>query len=271
VTRTLWGDLSRDVRAEDADSAEELAQSVARRVRRANNGLPRLVAFGSRASLRDPYTYEVPNVWRARARRGVRSRLRILKPAAAVTVLVVGLAAMVPSCARTVDLATAPVASRFPPRLVPDALDDIRFVRESALEKNFAKAGSVALVNEGRVFSVHQGDDIQGSVQIATFKPGLDDRENELRRGMLHSIGAGRFELTRIANERVYILDLPEQRMLLWLAPNRAYYQLVVSRKAFAQADEMFVRLLAYQRTGSLERIDTGQTTPLDPRRGIAD
>ena len=283
VTRTMWGDLSRDVRPEDADAAEEMAQSVTRRVRRANGGLPRIVALGSRASLRNPYTEEVPNLWpRWSPRSAIRKRLRSLRsllpgrlagrPATAVALVVVtACALLLGGCARTVDLETESTTDRFPERLVPDAVDDVQFVRETSLEKNYEKAGDVALVDDGRVFSLHQGEDIQGSLQIATFKPGLDEREEELRRGVLESIGGGRFELTRIATERVYVLDLPEQRLLLWFPPGQEYYQLMVARKAFTRADEVFVRLLGYQRTGALDAVDTEQTTELDPRRGIVD
>jgi hypothetical protein len=284
VTRTLWGDLSRDLRPEDAEAAEEMAASITRRMRRANSGLPRLVALGSRASLRDPYTYEVPNLWPERSPvRQLRDRLgglrrilpgrlagRAAAPAALMLIVVLA-GGLLSGCARTVDLTSKAAAERLPARLVPGELSGLRFVREVALEGSYAKAGKAALVDHGRVFSLHQGDEIQGSLQVAAFKPGLDQRDEELRRGVLQSVGGGRFELTRIGTERVYKLEMPEQQMYLWFPPGQEYYELMVGRKAFADADRVFVQLLAYQRSGSTRPVDINQTTTLDPRRGIVD
>lgn len=63
TTRALWGDLTRDLRREDAEVAEDLSRSVLRRVRRAAQPLNLVVAFGSRTSLRAPYAADIPNVW----------------------------------------------------------------------------------------------------------------------------------------------------------------------------------------------------------------
>ena len=63
VTRSLWGDLARDLRVEDAEAAHEMARSVSRRLDREQSGLNRVLAWTSRASLRDPWTREIPNVW----------------------------------------------------------------------------------------------------------------------------------------------------------------------------------------------------------------
>lgn len=69
VTRTLWGDLTRDLREEDADAAARLAASMRRRLARGQSPLARVLALTSRASLRRPYDAGVPNLWPAGARR----------------------------------------------------------------------------------------------------------------------------------------------------------------------------------------------------------
>ena len=73
VTRALWGDLARDLREEDVRSAEDMARSVTKRVDSAQPALNRFVAWITRTSLRDPWSDELPNVWRAR-RRGEHAR-----------------------------------------------------------------------------------------------------------------------------------------------------------------------------------------------------
>lgn len=63
VTRALWGDLARDLRQSDVDAASDLARSVGDRVSRAHAYPLRIAGVASRASLREPYSLEVPNLW----------------------------------------------------------------------------------------------------------------------------------------------------------------------------------------------------------------
>jgi hypothetical protein len=85
VTRAVWGDLARDLRDDDVRAAEDMAQSVARRIQMEQPGLNRIVASVTRASLRDPWSDELPNTWRPRrsrraaagSRRGLLGRLRV--------------------------------------------------------------------------------------------------------------------------------------------------------------------------------------------------
>jgi len=79
VSRALWGDLRRDLRDPDAELAEQMAASMRRRVSRASPAINRIVAFGSRASLRDPYSSEIPNLWPRRTVR-LRTRVRLPRP-----------------------------------------------------------------------------------------------------------------------------------------------------------------------------------------------
>lgn len=281
VTRGLWGDLARDLRPEDAQAAEEMGASLTKRVRRANGGLPRIIAFGSRASLRDPYTYEVPNLWPAwkprlavvRQVKRIRlprrlPRLRRPVPRSAVLLLVFSL--FLGGCVQRTDLSSG-VTDPLPDPAVPSTLAEYTFVRESGAEEAYTDAGDAALVDPGRVFSIHEGDEIQGSFQMAAFKPGLLERREDVERGVLDDLGGGRFELTRIGNERVYTLRMPEQHMLLWFPPSGRYFSLMVARRDFEDADALFVRLLAFQRGESPDDVDTRHVAPFDPRRGVRD
>lgn len=63
TTRALWGDLTRDLRAEDAVAAETLSRSLCARLTRAQPGVTRLSALGSRKSLREPWDPQLPNFW----------------------------------------------------------------------------------------------------------------------------------------------------------------------------------------------------------------
>lgn len=262
VTRALWGDLARDLRTEDAEAAEEMAASVARRLRRANGGLPLLIALASRASLRDPWTREIPNLWPARtlgdrlralgrtlSRRVARFTagfdLRRLRRRAATTITTLILSLLLGACAQPVNL-TSTGEPVLPERIVPQNLGEYRFAREASIEDAFARDNS--LVDAGRVYSIHDGPVVQGSLQVGAFKSGLRDRERDVRDGVVKSIGGGQFRLTRLGSERIYVLEQREQWLYMWFPPDAQYYELLAVRKEFDTADELFLDILAFQR-----------------------
>lgn len=68
VTRGLWGDLTRDLRDDDATAAEALSASLRRRLLGAQPVPARIAAALSKASLRSPYDAGLPNPWPTRRR-----------------------------------------------------------------------------------------------------------------------------------------------------------------------------------------------------------
>lgn len=267
VTRGLWGDLQRDLRPSDAEAAEEMSQSLRRRLRRSMPGLFSLLAFASRASIRDPYSREVPNFRLPRPRRPAlgRPRLRrrgVLRPAAAVPLLV--LALLLTGCVQRVSLGEGgrPV---LPASLAPDRIADVTFRRNEKAEAAYREAGPRALVDPGQVFDIEQGSKTLGTLQIAPFKPGLRSRRREVRAGVLQTLGGSRFKLEKVGGEKIYRLRVPEQQMLLWFPPAGRYYELMVVRGDFEEAPDLFAAVLAYQR-GDVATTKTPR--PTDPRRG---
>ncbi|MEN3272544.1 MAG: hypothetical protein V7636_1305 [Actinomycetota bacterium] len=62
VSRALYGDLRASASATEADAAEAMGASLRRRLRQAQPVLTQLSAALSRASIKQPYTSEVPNI-----------------------------------------------------------------------------------------------------------------------------------------------------------------------------------------------------------------
>ncbi|HEX9889649.1 MAG TPA: transglutaminaseTgpA domain-containing protein [Nitriliruptorales bacterium] len=278
VTRVLWGDLTRDVRDVDAQLAEELSRSVHKRLRGAQPGLARILAGSSRASLRDPYSDELPNLWPSRSLGDVvrgwpgaaRRRIRRLvgRPAAATGALLLVVALALAGCTDRLDLDARLPALPFAEPLTPPELGEVRFVREPEAEQPFDEAGPEALVGAGRVFSVHVQDDIEASLQVAAFKPGVLERRDDLVDEVLRSLG-GRAEPTRFGERRGYALERGEQRILLWFAPDLTYYELLVARSSYEDADEVFGAVLAFQHGEPVAGLDAPRTQQRhDPRRG---
>lgn len=278
VTRTMWGDLRRDVRLEDAEAAEDMAQSVRRRLRAAQPALTRLIALGSRASLRDPYTREVPNPWprwavKGAARRRVStflrkvfSRSRLRRPLPVGSALIV-LGLVLSSCARQTEIPTT--GSALPEVISPNEFLGFTIQREASAEQSFKKvAPKDALVSEGQVFTVRKQGEVLASLQVGSFRPGLGATRREVRFGVLDSIGTGQFQLTRIAGERVYTKRLPEQNFFLWFPSSGRYYELLVARKGFEDAGRLFSSLIKFQRGEKAAEFSGVPVEVSDLRRG---
>jgi hypothetical protein len=275
VTRAVWGDLRRDLREEDAEAAEDMAASTLRRMRRASTAISRAVEFGARASLRNPYTDEIPNLW-PRGRRAAgqvveakRGRRRVLVRVAAIAAVAVVVGVVLPMLDGGPSRSAA--AAALPARIAPDAIDRFALRREAKAEQAYAKVGAAALVRDGRVFSIHDGAVIQGSFQVAGFRPGLGGDRNEVRRGVLKGIGGSQFERVRIAGERVYVVRLPEQRIFAWFSPDGRYVDVMVARQGFADADALFAALVGFQHNGQAQLAHVDTSPSIDPRRGSTD
>jgi hypothetical protein len=297
VSRTLWGDLTRDVQPGDVEAAETMSRSVGRRLRSAQPGLSRLAAVASRASLSNPWTDELPTLWKPRRSRRaavagrpkrLAQRVRTLprrvlagaralparawppRPvplAVAAGVLVVAVAVLV---AATRPEPVPPAVQALPERVAPERLGDVRFVREQKAEEAFRRGTDRSLAREGVVFSLRQGDVVQGSLQVASLDPKIDTRAPRTRDQVLQGLGDGRFRPSRIGEERVYRLTLPELTLLLSFTPNGRGYYLMAARSAYADSDRLFGSVLAFARGERAEQLRPADVPVPDPRRGSA-
>lgn len=255
VTRSVWGDLTRDLQPEDAEAAEVMATSVMRRLRRGQPVITRVLGFASRASLRDPYSDEIPNLWPKWAvRRGIRTkfrkRLRRLRLARRVRKLLPTSAmflVLLTGCV-TQPQAVVPRGPVLPARITPETLDEFAFREEPEMDAVFKKAGESSLVSSGSIHTIRRGNEIVAYVEVAEFKPAYKATRREVREGVLRSIGNGRFELTRLGGEQIYVQTSTEQKFYLWFSNNGSYFQLLVAKRGFEEADRLFPALLAFQR-----------------------
>ncbi len=297
VTRTLWGDLTRDVQPGDVEAAESMARSVGRRLRSAQPALSRVAALASRASLSNPWTDELPTLWKPRPSRraavaGRPKRLvqrvralpgralaggralpgRVWPPrpvplALTAGVLVVAVAVLV---AVTRPEPVRPVVQALPDVVAPDVLGDVRFVREPDAEDAFREGSDRSLARDGMVFSLRQGDVVQGSLQVAALDPKVDTRSARTRDQVLQGLGDGQFRPTRIGEERVYRRVLPELTLLLSFTPNGRGYYLMASRAAYEDSERLFGSVLAFTRGERAAQLRPADVPVPDPRRGSA-
>jgi len=274
VSRTLWGDLRRDLRIEDVEAAERLAASVRRRLVRAQPGLSIVLGAIARTSLRDPYSRDIPNLWRELP--GLRGVLDTLAPwrnrrggGRAVrrrTAVALGAAGLLAMLLTTCGGAAGGAASKpaVPADLVPAALGRLHFQREPVAEAQFAKAGADSLVTGGRVYTVRHDDVVEGDVQVERFTSDVDTEDlqdsrtvyctensddcsgDQAFKGIQADIGNSRFQRVYVDGWRGYLMTLSDQRIYLWFPPHTQTMVLMVLRSGFTQqsSDALFHALV---------------------------
>lgn len=256
VTRGLWGDLRGTLTADDAATAGQLAASVTTRLRKAQPETARLLAAVSRASLRAPYSAEIPNVWwEPRLRRrlpspaGLARRLRRLarRPQPGFASLVVVLA-MLTLGACSGNEATPEPQVGFPTRLAPGSIAGLQAREEpKAAEAYLEGAGDESvIVSEGKVVSFTRNGLVQAALQVAQLKPGYVSTDDEVVRAIAKSVG----DVAELRPERgreLWALVDGSQRIYLWFPTEKAMALLVVRTQVPAGAAEALARqLIAY-------------------------
>jgi hypothetical protein len=276
VARALWGDLRRDLRREDVEAAERLAASVCRRVSRAQPLLTRGLATVARTSLRHPYSEQVPNI-RLRdplgsiratvaAWRGERVRRRRLRRALGPAVAGAVIALLIVACGG-VAAARGGAVTRVPGGLVPASLSGLAFARLPVAEKQYRLSDPDALISAGQVYVIKQDDVTQGDVQLTVLKPEIDTADFDDSRdvycahnygdcsglqlfaGVQSSLGGGlHFQRVYHGAQRIYLLQLSDQRVYVWYPRGRQVMMMVVVRKQFAAAaaDQVVAALVDY-------------------------
>ena len=259
VTRGLWGDLRRDLRKDDIEEAARLTRSVFRRIAGAQPPSNRFAGAVAWASLRDPYTDQVPNLRPrlprfARMRRAIAApvrsfgrglrRLRFRKAAtASLLLLTLGLG----GCAQQggFDGAEAPVA--YPERIAPEQLLGLTFVREEEAEVEYEEVEGRPLVTDGRVYTIRDDLGVQGSLQVARLLPELDGSDPEVQAKISEALG-GAFVPHRIGTIKLQRRVFPEQFLYLWFPPERNVMVVFAVRSKYERADELVTATIAYQR-----------------------
>lgn len=269
VTRALWGDLARDLRIEDAETAEDLARSVRKRLARGQSPVLRVLAGISRVSLKDPYSNEIPNLW-PRRRHPIRAVFR--RPAALGTTTVLALLLFVGGCTNVFIGGGSPDPAQATEPKVPENIQEFVLLRSPSAERAYDELARESLVTDGRVYEIYEGATRQALLQIAWMKSGIEEPD-EAKRRMLDSIETGEFEFSRIGEERAYVKQLPDAKFVVWFAPGDRYYQMFVARKDLAMEDlERIVKgLLAYQRADRHQIVNVPDAPEQpDPRLGSA-
>ncbi len=275
VTRGLWGDLRRDLRPEDVEAAQNMAHSIYRRLVVGQPFLSRVVAYGSRVSLRDPWSSDMPNpYWRggrgpgllARLR-SVPRRLRRLNPTVGrAAVLLLVCAFFLSGCVQQLDLSsTAKAVAPLP--AIPKLVGDYSFEETPIGNAQFAKYRDVSLIQSYGFYVVRHDSVAVATLQTAAFKGGLRSENKQVREGVLTSLG-GTPKVVRVGGEVFYAVNVNQLQLIVWFPRDGQTYQLLSATPELTDPTVLFARLLAVEAGRSADSVDTNQgAPPQDVRR----
>jgi transglutaminase-like putative cysteine protease len=249
VTRCLWGDLRTQVSPADAETAQRLASSVGTRLTKAQPETARLLAAVSRASLRVPYSVEVPNVWwslrlRPRLPRPSLSPLRRLRPTAATSLVALLATLTLGGCSADKPAAAEPAVA-FPTRLAPTAVAGLQVKEEPKAAEAYIKGASDknVIISEGKVVSFNRNGLVQGALQVAQLKRGYVSTDKEVVAALTRSIGRVK-QLPAQHDHRLWSLGDGSQRIYLWFPTVKSMALLVVRAQITDGAAEALARSL---------------------------
>ncbi len=264
VTRGLWGDLRGSLTEEDSATAVQLASSVTRRLTKAQPETARLLAAVARASLRDPWSTELPNVWwepRLRGRlpsvrvllRELTGRLRRLRPQVATSAVVLLAVTLLGGCSGSGSADAEPVVA-FPTRIAPSAVAGLVVQDEAKASAAYAKGAKDrnVIVEQGKVLSFNRNGLVQAALQVSQLKRGYVSNDPEVADAIARSVGRTRTLRPQDTHD-LYALQDGSQRIYLWFPTVKTMALLVVRAEIDAGAAEALARgLIDYGDGGEL-------------------
>jgi hypothetical protein len=145
----------------------------------------------------------------------------------------------------------AVVPVRYPDNLVPapgERILGLQFIREPAAEAKYtAVAPDDRMVSQGQVYAIEHAGIIEGSLQVALFRPEVDATDDTVRGTVEGSFHTTLLPL-RIGTERLEMIERPEQWVFLWFPPDRNAMVTVVLRKKYASPLALVRELVLHQR-----------------------
>ena len=243
VTRGLWGDMRPFLSDDDAAEAVRLAQSVSARLTKAQPETARLLAAVSRASLRHPYSTEVPNAWRALRLPRPRLRVNLARVRPSTALVLVALLAL-GGCSSGGQKHAEPTVA-FPTRLAPTAVAGLTVKVEDKADSAYVKGAKddSVIVSEGKVLSFNRDGYVQAALQVAQLKPGYVSTDKEVVDAIARSVG----DVSRLKPQRdhaLYAVLDGSQRIYLWFPTEKSMALLVLRTQITAGASEALARAL---------------------------
>lgn len=146
-----------------------------------------------------------------------------------------------------------PLPSEPPPRvpeeLVPDSLGagELRvrpYAGEEAQEA-FAEAGEEALVADGRLWEIREGDTLVGVLQVSTLKNRVDLAEERSREAILRGVLAGGTRRIEVEGVTVFLSETEDQTKYLWFGGR--LFEVLTIKASQVDPEPVLEELLRFQ------------------------
>lgn len=146
-----------------------------------------------------------------------------------------------------------PLPSGSPPQvpegLVPDslAIGDLRvrpYGGEEA-QKAFAEAGEEALVADGKLWEIREGETLVGVLQISTLKNRVDLTEEDSREAILRGVLAGGTRSIEVQGMTVFLSETEDQTKYLWFG--RRLFEVLTIKASRVEPEPVLEELLRFQ------------------------
>lgn len=139
--------------------------------------------------------------------------------------------------------------SQVPEGLVPDslAIGDLRvrpYGGEEA-QKAFVEAGEEALVADGKLWEIREGETLVGVLQISTLKNRVDLTEEDAREAILRGVLAGGTRSIEVQGMTVFLSETEDQTKYLWFG--RRLFEVLTIKASRVEPEPVLEELLRFQ------------------------
>lgn len=138
---------------------------------------------------------------------------------------------------------------RVPDGLVPDALgaEELRvrpYAGEEA-QRAFAEAGEQALVADGRLWEIRDGETLVGVLQISTLKNRVDLAEEDQRDAIVGRILSGGTTSIEVEAVTVFFSETEDQTKYVWFG--RRLFEVLTLKSSAVEPEPIVTELVRFQ------------------------
>lgn len=158
-------------------------------------------------------------------------------------------AALLGGCGRG-DAEAERTPSEVPLELVPNAVNQgaFRLAEDDAARKAFAEIGPRALVADGRLFAIRDGERLVGTLQLSTMKVKVDLADSEQRQTVTNNVIPGAKETISVGPVPVVQAAGADKTVFLWFGRDMfQVLQLKPTRASPFEPELILSEIITYQ------------------------
>lgn len=164
-------------------------------------------------------------------------------------VVMVAVALVGGACGGGGDEARTAPPPEVPVALVPTALSNgtLTLTEDDQARETFSKLGDRALVADGRLWQVRQGDRLVATLQVSTVKDKVDLAENDQRAAIVKHILPGARQEIEVNGVTVWMSEANDKSVFIWFAQD--LFQVLQVKSTKLDPEAVVSDLVAYQVT----------------------